>query len=153
DFINIYISLLNSLDYLQYNGIIHNDIKPTNIMIPNKNNLSNVILLDYGLSSKNNTYFDKFIGTVLYCSINAHRQTTLNYKDDIESLCFNLLYWITKRLPWKGKKEKILYYKIKFKNNYSLYIKKMISSLNLNNSIQVINYLNKMFSYMFSLNK
>lgn len=140
DYKNIFNTVLDVLKYLHSNKIIHNDIKPQNITVPNENRPHEIILLDYGLSSKNNTYFDTFIGTRLFCSINAHRCTTLNYRDDIESLAFNLLYWTTKKLLWQKKEpNKVIEYKIKFKKNYAMYLKNC--------------ELMKVFFYVFSLNK
>ena len=61
--------ILESLNYLHKNNIIHRDIKPENILFKKKNDLSSVVLCDFGLSYKLKEY-DKYItdicGTTIY---------------------------------------------------------------------------------------
>ena len=61
--------ILESLNYLHKNNIIHRDIKPENILFKKKNDLSSVVLCDFGLSYQFKEY-EKYItdicGTTIY---------------------------------------------------------------------------------------
>ena len=61
--------ILESLEYLHKNKIIHRDIKPENILFKKKNDLSSVVLCDFGLACQLKEY-DKYInhicGTTIY---------------------------------------------------------------------------------------
>ncbi|KAG5895737.1 hypothetical protein JTB14_025683 [Gonioctena quinquepunctata] len=69
-----------------------------------------VYLLDYGLASKyllSNGEHKKFCtderrahaGTVLFCSRDAHKGVQ-SRRSDLESLAYNMVYWLTGSLPW-----------------------------------------------------
>ena len=61
--------ILESLEYLHKNKVIHRDIKPENILFKKKNDLSSVVLCDFGLACQLKEY-DKYInhicGTTIY---------------------------------------------------------------------------------------
>ena len=61
--------ILESLKYLHKNNIIHRDIKPENILFKKKNDLSSVVLCDFGFAYQLKEY-DKFLydvcGTTIY---------------------------------------------------------------------------------------
>ena len=94
-------------------------------------------LIDFGLSKK---YIDsktgkhiKFIdnkrlnGTARYASIKALEGYELSRRDDLEGLCYVLIYFLNGHLPW----EKMGYRNKHEKYNYILNMKKNISDENL----------------------
>lgn len=69
-----------------------------------------VYLLDYGLASKylqsngNHKGFcsderKAHAGTILFCSLDAHKGAQ-SRRSDLESLGYNMIYWLTSKLPW-----------------------------------------------------
>lgn len=91
--------------------IIHRDLKPENIMFgKNINKENDLFIIDFGLSkrfvdknckhlpySKNNG----FRGTLRFSSINSHEGIQNSRRDDLESLCYIIVYMIKKKLPWE----------------------------------------------------
>ncbi|KAJ8968372.1 hypothetical protein NQ314_002322 [Rhamnusium bicolor] len=74
------------------------------------NNSDTVYLLDYGLASKyllSTGEHREFCtderrahaGTVLFCSRDAHKGVP-SRRSDLESLAYNMVYWLTGSLPW-----------------------------------------------------
>ena len=61
--------ILESLNYLHKNYIIHRDIKPENILFKKKNDLSSVVLCDFGLAyqlKEYDNYITEICGTTIY---------------------------------------------------------------------------------------
>jgi len=62
-------SIINAVAHLHSHGIVHRDLKLENILIQDKNNLSSIKLIDFGLSDKfnnENKIMSKFCGTALF---------------------------------------------------------------------------------------
>ncbi|XP_066256460.1 serine/threonine-protein kinase VRK1-like [Euwallacea similis] len=86
--------------------------KDTNLDVSEKDNIEGdqIYLLDYGLAIKyllTNGIHREFTsdqrrahaGTILFCSRDAHKGVA-SRRSDLESLAYNMIYWLTGTLPW-----------------------------------------------------
>lgn len=118
--LRIGLKILNILEFIHNNGLIHRDIKPDNFMFKN-GNINDIYLIDLGFCK---TYiqddihipFKKthgLIGSKNYASINSHLRNELSRRDDIESLFYLLIFMLNGKLKWGNItcEEKILYLK------------------------------------------
>lgn len=92
-------------------GIVHRDIKPQNICLGSQNNIDELKLIDLGLAT---SYIDnftgyhtsksfqkhRFIGTRPFASHNQHLGGSPNRADDLESLCYTMMFLFKFELPW-----------------------------------------------------
>lgn len=111
--------IITRLESIHENEIIHRDLKPENLLIGTESNSRTIYLIDYGLAKK---FMNKgmhvpfkenigLVGTARYSSVNAHLGNEQSRRDDLESLGYILIYFLTGHLPWmnliaKTKKEK-----------------------------------------------
>ena len=120
------VQMISRIEYIHSNNFIHRDIKPENFLMGLAENHTILYIIDYGLAKKykdlkTNAHIPyiegkNFAGTARYASINTHMGKEQSRRDDLESIAYVLLYFLTGCLPWQGftlenKKEK--YEKIK----------------------------------------
>ena len=81
----VLLQLFEAVAYIHRKGIIHNDLKPENIMVTRSDN--NVKIIDFGLSDDDAHYILKTLGcTPEYASPELLRRETLDVRSDIYSL-------------------------------------------------------------------
>ncbi|KAF7327917.1 Protein kinase domain-containing protein [Mycena kentingensis (nom. inval.)] len=103
--LRIGIQLLSALEHLESKGVVHRDIKPTNVLL-SAQDPSSVVLIDFGISSLRNVHRPQpksppIIGSLEWCSIHVHaKRWPLCAADDLESLIYTLLFCVSCWLPW-----------------------------------------------------
>lgn len=125
DILMIGIQILQQLNYIHKNNLIHQDVKPDNFIFDKISNKFK--LIDFGLCKryvKDNKHikFEKNksrCGTIRFMSINCHNRYLLSRRDDLISLSYSLIYLNLRSLPWKN---------IKLDNNESDDIHKKVKS-------------------------
>jgi serine/threonine protein kinase len=107
----IALKVFDALEYIHDQGYAHNDIKAQNLLLEGtQNNKENKLyLVDFGLVSR---YHRKGVhlpyepderkahdGTIAYTSRDAHIGAH-SRRSDLEMLGYNLVHWISGKLPW-----------------------------------------------------
>lgn len=141
--------MIKRIEILHRYFITHRDIKPDNFVMGNGYNFNTLYIIDLGLSkyykdpeSKHHLLFKNLknlIGTVRYCSINAHAGYEHSRRDDLESLGYVLIYFAKGKLPWQGIEE--INKKIKFKKIYNKKISTNIETLCYGLPEEILQYL------------
>ncbi len=135
--INITMQILNGLNTLHKYGILHRDIKPTNIMVYdsniylNKTGKGNVKIIDFGLSKILGKYetAEESYGSLCFKCPELIRQIPYDFKIDSWNLGITIYYLIYKELPFeKGNKNQIK--QSILSRNILFYCNTIISELN-----------------------
>lgn len=124
--LQIGIKIVNLLKSIHEMGLVHRDIKPDNFLFGLEERKTQLYLIDFGFcksyldNNKNHIEMNRttnLIGSQTYASINAHNFIELSRRDDLESLCYMLIYFINGDLVWQvsdlSKKNKIEIKKMK----------------------------------------
>ena len=113
EMINIATQIVEGLDAAHKKGIIHRDIKSSNIMITQDRKVK---IMDFGLAKiKGGTELTKIgstIGTAAYMSPEQARGEEIDHRTDIWSFGVVLYEMITGQLPYKGDYEQAVIYSI-----------------------------------------
>ncbi|EIM79486.1 kinase-like protein [Stereum hirsutum FP-91666 SS1] len=108
-------TMLDAVEHVHSRHLIHGDIKPQNFVFSLPPD-SRLYLIDYGLTTwhsdpethvpleKSRT--SNTIGTIVYCSINAHLHQAPSRADDMESLAYTVISLLRGSLPWQKQSRK-----------------------------------------------
>lgn len=107
--LKIGIQVLKILQNLHSNGLVHRDIKPDNFLFGIGEKSNQIYIIDFGFCKvyeHNGIHIDSYrvgglIGSLDYASISAHNYCQVSRKDDIESLCYMLIYLYMGKLDWQ----------------------------------------------------
>ena len=131
DICMVAIQLIDRLEFIHSKYVVHRDLKPENLMIDLETGTI-IYLIDFGMAKKYRSgktkkhikfcLYNKFSGTLRYCSTNGARGAELSRRDDLESAGYALIY-LSQRgyLPWMGyvaknKSDKYIYNYLTKKN-------------------------------------
>ena len=78
-------SVLSAVEYMHSMHICHRDIKPENIMFSEKDNLSSIKIIDFGLSAQHFNYLtnNDYCGTFIYMAPEQIEKKLYHYSVDI----------------------------------------------------------------------
>ena len=101
--------LLRRLRTLHEAGYVHNDLKPSNVLLGARGSADEASrtlhLVDFGISTRAGEVLEEPnavpLGTPLFASAAAHAGRVTRPVDDIESLCYCLAWLAQGRLPWE----------------------------------------------------
>ncbi|CAD8153295.1 unnamed protein product [Paramecium pentaurelia] len=98
-------NLLDALVYIHERKIIHRDIKPENLILKEENDISNIVLADFGLADyyqKDAQYLFKRCGSLGYVAPEILQDKHYDFKVDIYSLGIVMFLLLTGEQAFKG---------------------------------------------------
>jgi serine/threonine protein kinase len=108
DALKIGVYLINLIQNIHEKGLVHRDIKPDNFLF-GLDDTSKIYIIDFGFCKSyvgDDKHIpmkktDNLIGSRTYASINAHNFDEISRRDDLESLCYTLIYLVLGKLDWQ----------------------------------------------------
>ncbi|XP_022672016.1 serine/threonine-protein kinase VRK1-like isoform X2 [Varroa destructor] len=115
--LTVAIRVTDILEYVHFHGYVHKDVKAQNLLLgfddPNK-----IYLVDFGLACRYFVYESGYEvhkelkedlrrahdGTIEFTSRDGHLGAH-SRRSDLEVLLYNLIYWISGKLPWSSNRE------------------------------------------------
>lgn len=104
--------MIRRIEFLHAHNYIHRDVKPENFLMGTGKHCGTVYLIDFGLAKRfrdagsglHVPYRDRkrFTGTARYASVNTHIGIEQSRRDDLESLGYLFVYFLTGALPWQN---------------------------------------------------
>jgi len=105
--------MIQRIEFVHSRHFLHRDMKPDNFLMGPTKKANKVYLIDFGLAKRYIGKDGKHIpykenknltGTARYASINTHLGIEQARRDDLEGLCYVLLYFLRGSLPWQNMK-------------------------------------------------
>jgi serine/threonine protein kinase len=95
--------MISCLEYVHSKGIVHCDVKPSNILIGREP--GTIYLCDFGLAAcwwhKESFSEFEFRGSPNWASLRAHERECSVPSDDLECLGYSLAHFVLGELPWR----------------------------------------------------
>ena len=94
---------LNRIEFVHQRNYIHRDIKPENFLMGLGESKNTVYLADYGIAKKNDEKYEEDVqiwGTPKFASINTHLGISQSRRDDMVSIGYSLMLFLSGTLPW-----------------------------------------------------
>ena len=95
--------LLDRIEFVHQRNYIHRDIKPENFLMGLGESEGIVYLADYGIAKKNDEKYEEDVivwGTPKFASINTHLGISQSRRDDMVSIGYSLMLFLSGTLPW-----------------------------------------------------
>lgn len=106
--------LCSALEAVHAHGIIHRDIKASNIFVAEEPRCRRIVLLDFGvaktMSAEGLTRAGQLVGTLPYLAPEQVRGGRVDQRTDVYGLGMLMFTLLTGRLPYQGKPTDILAY-------------------------------------------
>ncbi|CAF5168830.1 unnamed protein product, partial [Rotaria magnacalcarata] len=135
--LRISLQILQAIESIHSIGFLHRDIKPSNFSMGRlPTTCRKVFMLDFGLARKYTNAEGGvraarpqagFRGTVRYASVNAHKNKEMGRHDDLWSLFYMLIEFVTGQLPWRRIKDKEQVGQMKEKYDHTVFLKSLPS--------------------------
>ena len=120
-------SLLQGLIYLHKNKICHRNLKPENLLLKNKQDLSTIVIADFGMAARLVTDADGDVlnlidrcGTATFMAPEVISQIPYDTQVDMWSVGVIMYYALSGIYPFEDSSRQMLYHKI-CKNDYSFH--------------------------------
>lgn len=108
------LQMLERIEYLHSNGVLHGDVKPSNFLVGRGKLRHKIYLTDFELSTpflRNGKHVpeeprEKFSGSLRFSSRAANAKTAIGRRDELESYLYSLVFLLKGELPWMDIKAK-----------------------------------------------